>query len=70
MEEKLQQLMTEIQNEFGADSNKMFTILILLIFTDKDMKLSECFHVPELQSYINFIEHNKLLQEIFNGSNI
>lgn len=70
MEEKLQQLMAEIQNEFGADSNKMLTILILLIFTDKDMKLSECFHVSELQPYINFIEHNKLLQEIFNGSNI
>lgn len=67
MEEKLQQLMAEIQNEFGDESNKMFAIIIIMIFMDKDMHIPEYLRIPELNEYINFIETNQTLHKLFFG---
>jgi len=59
--------MAEIQNEFGVDSNKMFTILILLIFMDtQKYEIPDYFrNIPELHKYIDYIENSQLLKEIF-----
>ena len=39
-----------------------------MVFMDKDFHVLDYLHIPELQPYINFIEHNELLREIFNDS--
>ena len=70
MEEKLQQLTTEIQAKFGSDSTKMFSILILMVFMDTSKwEIPDYMKsIPELKDYINFLENNELLKEIFKSN--
>lgn len=68
-DELLQQLTTEVQQKFGDKSYIMFTILILMIFMDtSEWKIPDYLkNVPELHEYVDYIENNPLLKEIFNN---
>ena len=67
MEEKLQFLCQEIQDKFGENSNKMFSILLMLIFMDtKEWTVPDYIKsVPEFADYIDYLENSQLLKEIF-----
>ena len=65
MEEKIKLLCEDVQKTFGKDSNKMFTILLLLIFTDGEQKFPDYLRIPELKEYINYLENSPIIREIF-----
>lgn len=71
-DELLQQLSVEIQQKFGANSTKMFGILIIMTFMDtKEWKIPDYIKsIPEFADYIDYLENSDLLKEIFqNKSN-
>ena len=61
----IQQLFSEVKEKFGDESDKMFTIIIIMILMDKDMHIPKYLRIPELNEYINFIETNQTLHQLF-----
>ena len=66
-DELLQQLCAEVQQKFGEDSSKMFSILILMIFMDTSKwEIPPYLHdIPELREYVDYLENSELVKEIF-----
>ena len=65
MEEKIKLLFEDVKEHFGDDSNKMFTIIILMIFMNGECKFPDYLRIPELKEYIDYMENSPILQEIF-----
>jgi len=68
MEEKIKLLFEDVKSRFGDDSNKMFTIILLMIFMNGECKFPDYLRVPELKEYIDYMENSPILKEMFSKS--